>query len=262
MEIPASPRTSETQPRKRRGRNSDIRKEQNRIASRAYREKRRQKLALLDEILKDTHPDSMSSVSDETESPAPEFRTMEPTRRTRNSSHSPAPYFMPSVPAIPSVPMPSNGPSHDADAYVSYLVKDYVQDAEGLATHTHNPNSSAIGMSTGYVSSLPPISPMPSTPMFPFDEDFMGDPFSTYPLPGSSVTSFPNPNSGYDSNMINALQSLSRLDDGQQQQILAILQKKRSFLHPDNTLDPTYSTYQAVPRSSTLPGMMEICDRC
>ncbi|KAJ3571636.1 hypothetical protein NPX13_g5306 [Xylaria arbuscula] len=183
-----SPPVSEAQPRKRRGRNSDVRKEQNRIASRAYREKRRQKLALLDEILKsDSHPDSMSSVSDETESPVPEFRTMESTRQNRNSSHSPAPYYMPAVPVMSSVPpsvqpLPSNGPSHDTDAYLRYSVKDYVQEAERFATHAHDPNTPPIGMSTGYVSSLPPISPMPATPMFPFDEDFMGDPFSTYPL--------------------------------------------------------------------------------
>ena len=169
---------------------------------------------------------------------------------------------MPTVPVMSTVPpsvqpLPSNGPSHDTDAYVGYSVKDYVQEAERFATHAHDPNTPAIGMSTDYISSLPPISPMPSAPMFPFDEDFMGDPFSTYPLPGGSVTSFPNTTSGYDSNMVNALHSLSRLDDNQQQQIVAYLQKKRG-IHPvavDHALDLGYGAYHVpVPRSSPLPG--------
>ncbi|KAI1281056.1 hypothetical protein F5Y07DRAFT_317465 [Xylaria sp. FL0933] len=268
METSNSPPTSENQPRKRRGRNSDIRKEQNRIASRAYREKRRQKLALLDELLKsDHHNDSMSSVSDETEynsTSAAEFRTMEPARRTRNSSHSPAPYFMSAVPTLPSTlagvqTLPSNGPGCDTDTYGNYAVKDYVQEAERLATQAHNPHVSVIGMSTGYVSPLPPISPMPSTPMFPFDEDFMGDPYSAYPpIPESRVPSYPAPTSSYDSNMINALQSLSRLDDSQQQQIVAYLQKKRNFMQPavaGHALDFGYGTYQ--PRSTPLPGHLQ-----
>ncbi|KAI0432986.1 hypothetical protein F5Y09DRAFT_114742 [Xylaria sp. FL1042] len=269
METSNSPPTSENQPRKRRGRNSDIRKEQNRIASRAYREKRRQKLALLDELLKsDHHNDSMSSVSDETEynstTSAADFRTMESTHRTRNSSHSPAPYYMSAVPTLPSVSagvqtLPSNGPNSDTDAYVGYAVKDYVQEAERLATQAHNPNISAIGMSTGYVSPLPPISPMPSTPMFPFDEEFIGDPYSAYPpIPDSSVPSYTTPTPGYDSNMIHALQSLSRLDDSQQQQIVAYLQKKRNFMQPTvagHALDFSYGTYQ--PRSTPLPGHLQ-----
>ncbi|KAI1418962.1 hypothetical protein F5Y12DRAFT_358090 [Xylaria sp. FL1777] len=272
METSNSAPISESQPRKRRGRNSDIRKEQNRIASRAYREKRRQKLALLDEILKsDNHNDSMSSVSDETEynstTPAPDFRTMESARRTRNSSHSPAPYYMSAVPALPSVtagvqPLPSNGPGCDADAYGGYSVKDYVQEAERLATHAP---ISAIGMGTSYAPPLPPIAGMPSAPMFPFDEEFMGDAFGAYPLPdGGSVPGFTAPPSGYDSNMINALQSLSRLDDSQQQQIMAYLQKKRNVMQATATGPPLdlggYGTYHHVPvppRSSPLPGHLQ-----
>ncbi|ETS86590.1 hypothetical protein PFICI_00418 [Pestalotiopsis fici W106-1] len=45
-------------------RNSEARKEQNRIASRAYREKRKQKLALLDQILNIEDTDAASSPSD------------------------------------------------------------------------------------------------------------------------------------------------------------------------------------------------------
>ncbi|KAI1312570.1 hypothetical protein F5Y03DRAFT_241164 [Xylaria venustula] len=266
-----SPPAPDSQTRKRRGRNSDVRKEQNRIASRAYREKRRQKLALLDEILKsDNHNDSMSSVSDETEynstPPAAELRTIDTNCRARNSSHSPAPYYMSAIPALPPVPsgvqtLPSNGPNCDTDAYVGYsVVKDYVQEAERLGTHAHNPNISAIGMSTGYVSPLPPISPMPSTPMFPFDEEFMGDPYSAYPpIPDGSMHGFPAPTSGYDSNMMHALESLSRLDDNQQQQVVAYLQKRRNAMHSTATahaLELGYGTYQ-IPRSSPLPGHLQ-----
>ncbi|KAI0913726.1 hypothetical protein F4823DRAFT_538006 [Ustulina deusta] len=269
MEISNSPPTPENQPRKRRGRNSDIRKEQNRIASRAYREKRRQKLALLDEILKsDNHTDSMSSVSDETEynstAPAPEFGTMESTSRTRNSSHSPAPYYMSAVPALPSggvQHLPSNNPNCDAEAYVGYSAKEYVQGPERLGTHAHNPDISAIGMRTGYVSTLPPIAPMPSAPMFPFDEEFMGDPFSAYPLPDGSMPSFPAPTSGYDTNMINALQCLSRLNDSQQQQIVAYIQKRRNVMQPTaagQALDFGYGAYHVpMPRSSLLSGHLQ-----
>ncbi|KAI0537618.1 hypothetical protein GGR58DRAFT_343701 [Xylaria digitata] len=266
MEESKSPPTSNSQTRKRRGRNSDIRKEQNRIASRAYREKRRQKLALLDEILKsDNHTDSMSSVSDETEynstTPAPEFRAMESTRRTRHSSHSPAPYYMSTIPALAPVsvgvhPLPSNGPNCDTEAYASYSMKDYGQEAERLAAHAeyaHNPNISTVGMSSGYVSPLPPVTSMPSTPMFPFDEEFMGGSLSAYPPPPDG--SFP-PTSGYDSNMIHALQSLSRLNDSQQQQIVAYIQKKRRLVHPaaaDYAFDFGYGDYPVpIPRSDQV----------
>ncbi|KAI0400321.1 hypothetical protein F4802DRAFT_500653 [Xylaria palmicola] len=255
MEGSASPpASSDSQARKRKSRNSDIRKEQNRIASRAYREKRRQKLALLDEILKsDCTTDAMSSVSDETDynstTSAPDFRAMESTtsRTARHASNSPAPYYLSAMPALAPAaaapglqPLPSNGPSHNTEAYISYAAKDY----EGLATHagySSDPGISTMGMSSGYVSPLSAAAPMPSTPMFPFDDEFMGggDAFgSAYPQPDgtgfadASVSASASA-SGCDPNMINALQSLSRLSDSQQQQIVAFIQKRRTAaLHP------------------------------
>ncbi|KAJ2992553.1 hypothetical protein NUW58_g2125 [Xylaria curta] len=277
MERSNSPVTTSTgQTRKRKGRNSDIRKEQNRIASRAYREKRRQKLALLDEILKsDIHTDSMSSVSDETEynspAPAPEFRVMESTSRTRHSSNSPAPYYMSAIPALAPVsagiqPVPSNGPNRDTEAYVSYSVKDYGQEAERLATHSgyaSDPNVSSIGISSGCVSPLPPTTSMPSTPMFPFDDDFLGESFGTYPLPDGSMSSFPAV-PGYDSNMMNALQCLSRLDDSQQQQLVAYIQKRRNVVQPTTADHPFHLGYGGyhvpVPRSSPGSGHLQVSD--
>ncbi|KAI8947694.1 hypothetical protein F4801DRAFT_494088 [Xylaria longipes] len=279
METQNSPPTSsDSQTRRRKGRNSDIRKEQNRIASRAYREKRRQKLALLDEILRsDNHTDSMSSVSDETEynstTAASEFRAMESTGKTRHSSNSPAPYYMSAVPALASVPagihhLPSNGPNRDTEAYASsYSVKDYGgQEAERLATqhagYADDPIISTIGMSSGYASPLPSVTPMPSTPMFPFDEEFVGDSFNVYPPPDSSALGFPVA-SGYDPNMINALQSLSRLNDTQQQQIVALIQKRREMppTATDNAFHLGYSDYHVpVPRSSPAAGEKQFND--
>ncbi|KAI0859564.1 hypothetical protein F4860DRAFT_249738 [Xylaria cubensis] len=271
------PAPADSQPRKRKGRNSDIRKEQNRIASRAYREKRRQKLALLDEILKsDSHTDSMSSVSDETEynstAAAPELRAVESTGKTRLSSDSPAQYYMSAVPALASVPaaagihhLPSNGPNHDTEAYASYSVKNYsVQETDRFATqhagYIDDPNISTIGISSGYVSPLPSVTPMPSTPMFPFDEEFVGDSFSTYPPVDNTALSYPA-SPGYDTNMINALQSVSRLNDNQQQQIMAYLQKRRSGMQQtatDNPFHPGYSGYQIpVPRSNPVSGHLQ-----
>ncbi|KAI0555350.1 hypothetical protein F4679DRAFT_165378 [Xylaria curta] len=266
------PAPSDSQPKKRKGRNSDIRKEQNRIASRAYREKRRQKLALLDEILKsDTHTDSMSSVSDETEynstATAPEFRAIETTGKT-----SPASYYMSAVPALASVPvpagihhLPSNGPNHETEAYASYSVKNYgIQETERFATqhagYIDDSNISTIGISSGYVSPLPSVTPMPSTPMFPFDEEFVGDSFSAYPPIDTGAPSFPT-SPGYDTNMINALQSVSRLNDTQQQQIMAYLQKRRSGMQQtatDNPFHPGYNGYQVpVPRSNPVSGHLQ-----
>ncbi|KAI1756734.1 hypothetical protein F4782DRAFT_279127 [Xylaria castorea] len=273
METSNSPPTpSDSQTRRRKGRNSDIRKEQNRIASRAYREKRRQKLALLDEILRsDSHTDSMSSVSDETEdnstAPAPEFRAIEFTGKTRLSSNSPAPYYMSAIPALSSEPagihhLPSNGPNHETEAYASYSVKNYGgQETERLATqhvrYADDPNISTMGMSSGYVSPLPSVTPMPSTPMFPFDEEFMGGSFSAYPPVNSGFPASP----GYDTNMINALQSLSRLNDTQQQQIVAYIQKRRSGMQQTTTDNPFHLGYGGypvpVPRSNPVSGHLQ-----
>jgi len=298
MEITTnSPTASDGQSRKRKGRNSDIRKEQNRIASRAYRtsscasrhnrgrgrgqsvaqltcllgEKRKQKLALLDEILKsDSHNDSMSSVSDETEynptTPAPDFVGVE-IGGSRQSSHSPAPFYLSSAPMMGPVAsveavgvqsLPSNGPSRDTGAYVGYPVNGYSQETDEYA---HDPIITPVGLSPGYVSPHSSVTPMPSTPMFPFEEEFPGEfPSSIYPLPDGGVPSF-SATSGYDSNMINALQSFSRLNDSQQEEILAFLQKRRALMQPvvaghSHGYGFGYGgAHGPIPRSSPVPGM-------
>ncbi|KAI8632061.1 hypothetical protein F5Y19DRAFT_472946 [Xylariaceae sp. FL1651] len=268
---------SESRSRKRKGRNSDARKEQNRIASRAYREKRKQKLALLDEILKsDCHTDSMSSVSDETEcnstTPAPEFRALDIASRSRHPTNSPTASYLPAASVMAPVtagmqPLLSNGPSRDTETYVSYRMDGYSQGSDVLTTHAEYPPHSVVltnnelGITSHYGHAIPPIGLMPSAPLFPFDEEFMDDCFGIYPLPEGGVSSL-SESSGYDPNMINALQSLSKLNDNQQQQILALLQKRRNQSQPaatNHTFGPGFSGFQVpVSRSSPVSGMKVI----
>ncbi|KAH7035032.1 uncharacterized protein B0I36DRAFT_87090 [Microdochium trichocladiopsis] len=96
-------------------RNSELRKEQNRIASRAYREKRKQKLALLDEILRTESRDSSSpSLPDDSE----DFISSLAPPQTRHSSYSP-------TPSISHASIESNAPDH---APAQWQYRDYDQD--------------------------------------------------------------------------------------------------------------------------------------
>ncbi|KAI1813369.1 hypothetical protein GGS20DRAFT_480669 [Poronia punctata] len=261
---------SEGQIRKRKGRNSDIRKEQNRIASRAYREKRKQKLALLDEILKsDSQNDSMSSVSDETEynptTPAPDFVGLD-IGRSKQSSHSPAPSFYlsaaPVLGTVPAVaagvqPLPSNGPSRNTGAYAGYPVDGYAREHEGMhAEYAHDPIISTVGLSPGYAPDHhQSMAQMPPTPLFSFEDEFLGEFPGTYNLPDGSVVGSSAP--GYDPNILNALHSISRLNDHQQEEILVFLQKKRSLVQSsvaDRPYGLGYGDVQVpIPRSSPVP---------
>ncbi|KAJ8121220.1 hypothetical protein ONZ43_g2276 [Nemania bipapillata] len=203
----------------------------------------------------------MSSVSDETEygsnTPAPEFRAAEATSRTRLPSNSPAPYYMSAAPVMAPVPA-SIQPLPSTEPYVSYSVRDYDQEAERFVRHAEyatEPSISTIGMTSGYISSLPAVTPLPSTPMFPFEEEPISDSFSAYPLPDGSVPSLPA-SLGYDSNMITALQSLSRLSDSQQQQVVAYIQKNRNRAQSaaaEHAFHPGYSGYH-VPIPGHLQG--------
>jgi hypothetical protein len=211
----------------------------------------------------------MSSVSDETEyystTPAPEFRAMESPRRTGHPSNKPEASYLSSAapelaPATAGIhPLFSNGPSRNTETYVGYPINGYSQENEGLATHSdygHDSIISTIGMTSGYVSPHTSVTAMPSTPLYSFDEEYADDSFSAYPLPDGSVPSYPGA-SGYDPNMIRAFESLSRLSDSQQQEILAYLQKRRNVIQPaENTLSLGFSGYRGpIPRSNPLLGM-------
>jgi hypothetical protein len=187
---------------------------------------------------------------------------METPGRSRQSSNSPAPFFLSPILALAPMavgiqPLPSNGSSCDTETYVSYPASGYSQENDELATHAEYVRNSIVGMSSGYGSDLPSVSPIPSTPLFPYDEEFVDDTFSAYTLPDGIMPEFPA-SSGYDPNMIDALRSISRLNDSQQQEIAAYLQKKRSFRQPtmaDHTYGLEYGCQVPIPRSNPVPGM-------
>ncbi|KAI1821269.1 hypothetical protein F4861DRAFT_480844 [Xylaria intraflava] len=270
------PVSSGNQTQKRKARNNDVRKEQNRMASRAYREKRKQKLALLDELLRsDSHTDTMSTVSDEPEyysstALAWELRGVGLTDGTRHSSNSPVPFYMaanPTLAQIPAGPQPlPAGPSRDTETWVNCFTNDYHQEPKTLGHHaeySRDPNISVMETNPSHAYALRPATsmpqtPMPPTPMLHFDDELIGESLSTYPLHDGGVAGFP-PTSEYDLNMINALESLSRLSDSQQQQIAAYIQKKRHPARQDVTgsaLDPSYTSnsFQG-PRPNSVPDM-------
>ncbi|KAI2638148.1 hypothetical protein GGS21DRAFT_488850 [Xylaria nigripes] len=273
MENPDNPVASPgSQTSKRKGRNSAIRKEQNRVASRAYREKRKQKLALLDELLRsDSHADSMSSVSDETEyrssTPGSECRAIGYAGGTRHSSTSPVPSYAPATPELTLVstthqPLIPNGPGHNTETCVDYRLNGYCQGPGRLAPHAefaHNPSIPTIEMNSGHISSLCCISSVPSMPMFTYgDASSIDCSFNEYPLPNGGVAGF-TPTSEYDINMAKALDILSKLSDSQQQEIVAYIQKKtplvqRCAAQPAMSVNPSCYPYHA-PRSSQVPGM-------
>lgn len=205
----------------------------------------------------------MSSVSDETEygstTPVSESRAMESSSR-RHSSNSSTPYYVPAAPTLTLVPegirtLPSNGLSREMEAYVSYCTKDYGQEAEKFARHAgyaSDPRIPTVRITPGYVPPLPSATPIPSTPMFPFNGAAMGESFGAYPLPDHRVPNFPDTRE-YDTNMINALQTLSMLSDSQQQQVIAYLLKKNNITQStltEQASSPSYGGYH-VP----APGM-------
>lgn len=206
----------------------------------------------------------MSSVSDETEygytTPVSEFRAIESSSSTRHSSNSPTPYYVPTVPTLTLVPdgirtLPSNGLSREMEMCVSYCAKAYGQEAEKLASHDEYASDTMIptvGITPNYVPPLPSATPMPSMAMFPLTGEAMGDSFGAYLLPDDSVPGFADMRE-YDSNMADALQTISRLSDSQQQQIMAYLLKKNNLTQsmvPDQASSPNYGGYH-----DPAPGM-------
>lgn len=248
----------------------------------------------------------MSSVSDETESgpvtPTPEFRRAESGSRAGSSQRSPASYYISAAPEMASMaaafpPLPSNGPARDTGAYISYPMKGYGGDAERLGTHAeyaYDPSLSAMGVSSDYAHPLTSMGSTPSAPMFAFDDDSTGGFYSAYPSPESNSNSSSNnvrgyppsttssttatttaATSGHDADMANAIRSLSKLNDAQQQQIVAYIQRKRHAAHvasADNanlhqqhhhhTLGYNNNGYHLpVPRSDPASGMKLFNDR-
>ncbi|KAI0383819.1 hypothetical protein F5Y04DRAFT_22004 [Hypomontagnella monticulosa] len=278
----ASPATS-ARTKAPKKRNSDVRKEQNRIASRAYREKRKQKLALLDEILKsDSQTDSMSSVSDETEGYPGSW-----SLQSRQASNSPAPAAIPAVPV--ATPWPAASPS------LSSSVPAYGHDTyEGWMNSFEQPNNvfstansyvhpfihgeiggSSLENSASYnVQSITSITSAPSTPPvppIPLDPTLVANHFAPrrrhhHPDQGQNLAT--SSNSGYGDDELQrqlwvasledptlvALERFAGFSHVQQQQIMAMIQKRRHISQNASShhgIEFRYQTCQATPPPST-----------
>ncbi|KAI1455716.1 hypothetical protein F4805DRAFT_264585 [Annulohypoxylon moriforme] len=262
-------------------RNSDVRKEQNRIASRAYREKRKQKLALLDEILKsDSQTDSMSSVSDETEG-----YTTSWSLQSRQASNSPIPAALSTVPVaspwpVVSPPMSSAVPSYGHDTYDGWMnsfdhsshnfptSNDYVQSylATEVGDHSLDASASYNMQSMPSVTSTPSTPPIPSIPMDPM----LVSQFAQHRHPQSAqnqgMANLSNPVGGGDDeisrqlwvgsledNALTALERFGGYSHVQQQQVLAWVRKRRNLSQNASShqgLEYRYPTCQATPPPS------------
>ncbi|KAI2640527.1 hypothetical protein GGS26DRAFT_538536 [Hypomontagnella submonticulosa] len=264
-------------------RNSDVRKEQNRIASRAYREKRKQKLALLDEILKsDSQTDSMSSVSDETEGYTGSW-----SLQSRQASNSPAPSAMHAVPVATPWPaaspsMSSSVPAYGHDTYDGWMnsfeqpnnvfpaANNYVHpfihseiggnSLENAASY----NVQSIAAITS-APSTPPVAPIPLDPML-VPNHFVPQRRHHQPEQGQNLATSSNP--GYDDDEMQRQLWVASLEDGallalerfagfshaQQQQTMAMIQKRRHISQNASNhhgIDFRYQTCQATPPPST-----------
>ncbi|KAI1501774.1 hypothetical protein F5X99DRAFT_408793 [Biscogniauxia marginata] len=251
-----------------KSRNSDVRKEQNRVASRAYREKRKKKLALLDELLKSDHTDSMSSVSDETDG----HYTPLSIAHSRHASNSPAP-VVPSAHittaqwTATTQAMASNDASYSQEAYADCWMDSFDRPQDMFIPGTDylqsfvptDVASGNLGTSPQYVSRIPSLAPMPSAPSVVLDpalSDGHLATYHTYTTQNGSINNSPyipayddGEVSGLEGDMINALESLSKLSHAQQQQVIDLVQKRRSLSYSttsDQSLDFKYAEYQVT----------------
>ncbi|KAI1105207.1 hypothetical protein F4804DRAFT_304689 [Jackrogersella minutella] len=252
-------------------RNSDVRKEQNRIASRAYREKRKQKLALLDEILKsDSQTDSTSSVSDDTEG----YNTSW-SLQSRQASNSPAPAAMSAVPVptpwpVVSPPVSSAVPNYAHGDYGSWM------DSFGQQNHAfHDSNDymnsfipnevrdHSLDTSTSYnVQSIPSIT---STPPMPLDPMLVASHFTQqHHHPQSTQNQAMSGTvcddevqklwvGSLEDNALGALERFAGFNHVQQQQVLSWIRKRRNLSQNTSShqgLEFNYRTCQATPPPS------------
>ncbi|KAI8965964.1 hypothetical protein F5Y11DRAFT_343956 [Daldinia sp. FL1419] len=260
------------QPKKR---NSDVRKEQNRIASRAYREKRKQKLALLDEILKsDSQTDSMSSVSDETDGYNGSW-----TFQDRQASGSPVPGAL-QVPAIAqwaaaSPSISSAIPSYAHDSYEGWM-SPFNQPENTFPTNNEFAHSfiptevrdNSLGSSVPFnMQTLTSAPATPSIPPMPLDPLLVANNFApqhrhnqlaqSRNVTSSSNTSYHNDETqkqlwvaSLEDGVLAELERFAGYSHVQQQQILAMIQKRRSLEQNSSghqNMDFRYSTCQATP---------------
>ncbi|KAI1661426.1 hypothetical protein F4813DRAFT_385957 [Daldinia decipiens] len=267
--------TRTKQPKKR---NSDVRKEQNRIASRAYREKRKQKLALLDEILKsDSQTDSMSSVSDETDGYNGSW-----TFQDRQASGSPVPGAL-QVPAVAqwaaaSPSISSAVPSYSHGAYEGWMSSfnqpDNAFPASNEYAHSFIPTEvgdNSLGNPVQFtIQSLTSAPSTPSVPPIPLDPLLVANNFAPQHrhnqlaqhrnIPSSSNPIYNNDETqrqlwvaSLEDDVLVELERFAGYSHIQQQQILAMIQKRRSLAQNRSNhqnVEFRYPTCQATPPST------------
>lgn len=256
-----------------KSRNSEVRKEQNRIASRAYREKRKQKLALLDSLLKSESQNS-SSPQSETD----DIHSALPVIQSRQASESPVPQhateLWPSVSHLPPInhfggetvdDLWMNG-FDDRSTDMFAAGSDFVSafDHDHMANHLAETAAAAQYLSTiPSIPALPPMVHMPLDPMLSDDHMTHYEDQSTHLTSSSASTSTTGISkrdssiydessfgSDQDSPMIAALESFTKLDMAQQQQLLAVIQKQNGMppvLAYDRTWDTPPSSVDQIP---------------
>ncbi|KAI5862189.1 hypothetical protein GGS23DRAFT_110623 [Durotheca rogersii] len=275
MEKTNTASTASTRAKAPKKRNSDARKEQNRIASRAYREKRKQKLALLDEILKsDSQTDSMSSVSDDTEG----YTGPWPFPQSRHASNSPIPTTLSTPPAATSWPTTSQPMSSDVQGYGHNIYdgwmscfdrpdnalptsNDYVHQL--ITTEIPDHPSPPYGMQPmPSITSTPPTPPLPLDPMLVANH--VVPHHHSHPVPNQSLSGPPGlPVYGDDEiqrqlwvsslkdDALMALERFAEYSHVQQRQVLSLIQKRRSL--PQNATDDQGMEFRYLACQGTPP---------
>ncbi|KAI1082874.1 hypothetical protein F5B20DRAFT_487971 [Whalleya microplaca] len=266
--------TTSNQGRASKSRNSDVRKEQNRVASRAYREKRKQKLALLNEILKsDSQTDSMSSVSDETDG----YHASLSFPDSRHASHSPTPSVLPAVPVSApwppaNQPMPSGVPAYGQGGYDSCWMDSLGRPNDEFAERSDYVNSfiptdavgNPLGSSAQYLPSIPTIASLPSTPPMPLDplladntlghQNIGGSPnFSVYDDEEAQRQVW---STGLEDDVLVTLENFAKLNNAQQQQVLSIIQKGRIPQQPTSSDQNFDYRFQDFSGGQPVPGKL------
>ncbi|ORY60190.1 uncharacterized protein BCR38DRAFT_526721 [Pseudomassariella vexata] len=222
-------------------RKSEVRKEQNRVASRAYREKRKQKLALLEQILQTESRKSPGSTSDFDET----YGAL-PVLRSRESSSS-APTQLPSVPVPTSWPMDSQALApamtfgedsfHEAWMNVFDRTNDTFDGGNDFVSTFDSKN--IIDNSASYLPTFPSMPHIPSMITMALDPLLSEAHLNPYHPTQSADTARASSQrnsacdqswfgSGDETSMAVALETFSRLNEAQQQQLLAVLSKRKS----------------------------------
>ncbi|KAI0125937.1 hypothetical protein BJ170DRAFT_597166 [Xylariales sp. AK1849] len=255
-------------------RNSEARREQNRVASRAYREKRKQKLALLDRILK---PDNQESPSPSSElDDDPDSLSVIHSRQT---SMSPGPTPQPAAPC--TTIRPSAGQTlgtnsqFGGDSFDDLWMNGFDRSNEIFGTSQDfvtafdpsNVTTPSPGTTAQFLASITTMAPLPPLPTTPIDPILLhAGPYQdriTHPesAPGHDNTSMYDESSfgsGHESPMAAALKSFAKLSEAQQQQVLEVIYRRKG-LSAAPGLDRAWVDYLITPpagKANTFHGIL------